>query len=299
MRGLFWWGLLFFRGTTVAITSSSSSSSSSSPLFWWDPLTLSQRQMWMFTNMMRMFPWRFQQKWNNIEFICPEAQSGSLPILPWCSLLAEATEFQAETLLDPVCSVRYSRGNTDTCTKFCNDSCVMEERIHRFCPECRHNQEVTLQGSKISPIAALEWWSQDRDSCPILFNDKSAYVSAAQGISTEGIIPDVFVQDFVETCPNNFMWTTNPFVVHVVWNTRITCFYSFYAVMDKETEDNARLKLCTETREGIPMNLLFEDDARVEKVWELCFSPYLWTHFCGDTPTWETVLWTQNYSSTF
>ena len=284
----------------LLILSLSSSSSSSSSSSWWDPLTLSQRQMWMFTNMMRMFPWRFQQKWSNIEFICPEAQSGSLTILPWCSLLAEATEFQAETLLDPVCSVRYSRGNTDTCAKFCNGSCSMEERVHRFCPGCHPNREITLQGPKITPIAALEWWSQDRDSCPILFSDKSVYVSAAQGISTEGIIPDVFVQDFVETCPNASVITnTHPYVIHVVWNTRITCFYTLTITTEETKGGSARLKLCTETEDGIPMNLLFEDDSRDEKIWELCFSPYLWTHFCEDTPTWETVLWTQNYTATF
>ena len=268
---------------------------------WWDPMTLSQRQMWMFTNMMRMFPWRFQQKWDNVEFICNEAQSGSLPLLSWCPPVVEATTFQATTLLDPMCSTRQTRGNTDTCSKFCNSSCTLMDRIHHFCPACGGAQELILQGRKVSPIAALEWWAQDRDSCPVMFNPEPLFLSASHGLSTQGILPDVFVSDFVEACPGGLV-NFEPRVVHVVWTPKITCFYTM-TFSSLATDNNpsdvatARLHLCSETRDGIPMNLLFEDDSRDEMIWELCFSPYLWTHFCTDNASWETVLLTHNYSS--
>lgn len=259
-------------------------------------LSLAQKQMWMFTNIMRMFPSRFQEKWNTVGFICEESQVTNLPMLSWCSKSAKASEFQANTLIDSECSVRHRTGDTRTCDKYCVNvhECMLQDRIHYFCKGCTDAVEMVLQARKISPIAALEWWTQDHDSCPIFFNKTVRYMSSAFAEATLGIIPSVYLQDYVVDCveEEEKVVENNIMVVHVVWAPSITCFYSI--TMDPIMEgENINLQICSSE---IPMNPLFHNEDRKERTWELCFSPYFWNRFCGNDAAWETALLIQNYS---
>jgi hypothetical protein len=274
---------------------------------WWKERTLSEKQMWMFSNMMRAFPSGFTQKWNSIDFICDESQNPFLPWMDWCPPMENATMYMARTLVDPECSVRYNKGNTNTCSKYCEDKkCGLVDRLndHSLCgySDCEGVQETILQGLRTTTVPAVEWWAQDRENCQILFNPRSKFMTASHQLSKDLTLPDVFVQDYTETCLSDLgdpgdpgdHSIVNP-VVHYVWSSTITCFYALSMGWDGRKDKPLRLGICQEKEEGIPMHLLFTDVMRTEQVWELCFSPYLWNRCCGNDKEWYRAIQEQDY----
>lgn len=277
---------------------------------WWNGRTLSEKQMWMFSNMMRAFPSGFTQKWNSIDFICDESQNPFLPWMDWCPPMQNATTYMARTLVDPECSVRYNKGNTNTCWKYCEDKkCGIVDRIvtHSSCGynDCEGVQETILQGLRTTTVPAVEWWAQDRENCQILFNPRSKFMTASHQLSKDLTLPDVFVQDYTETCLSDPVdhvepedpgdpTIVNP-VVHYVWSSTITCFYALSMGWDGKKDKPLRLGICQEKEEGIPMHLLFTDVMRTEQVWELCFSPYFWNRCCNNDKEWYRAVQEQDY----